>query len=487
MLVGRKKEIDELDQCLMSGRPEFVAIFGRRRIGKTYLVREYFKGSFSFYVTGIADASMRDQLRAFGASLQAYGCSDKTIPKDWFEAFSRLIALLSDEKTHRDSASGRLVVFLDELPWFDTPRSSFKPALEHFWNGWASAQSDILLVACGSATSWILNNLVSNTGGFYNRVTRQIHLEPFTLAECEEFFRANDVAFTRQQIVESYMVFGGVPHYLNLIDRRMSLAQNIDRLCFAPYGQLRHEREFLFKSLFKGSGRHTAVVDELSKHKAGMLRTDLAATAGIGDGQPLTDALNELEQCGFIRKYRDFTKKKNGQIYQLIDPFSLFAAEFLAPGNISSWQSYIGTPGYHAWTGRAFELVCLLHIGQMKAALGISGVQTEECAWRSKAASPGAQIDLLIDRRDGVVNICEMKYSDRAFVIEAATERNLRNKLAAFAEEVAPDKALHLTMVTMHGTARNAHAGIVLNEVTAEDLFEGPAWVGLPSWHRYRP
>lgn len=471
MLVGRKKELDALDQCLHSGRPEFVAVLGRRRIGKTFLVREYFKGAFSFYATGIAEAGMRDQLRAFGLSLQEYGCPERTIPKDWFEAFARLKGLLSDASARRDRASGRLVVFLDELPWFDTARSSFKAALEHFWNGWASARDDMMLVTCGSATSWILENLVESTGGFYNRVTRQIHLRPFTLAECEELLRAGNVPFTRQQVVESYMVFGGVPHYLNLIDRRLSLTQNVEQLCFDPSGQLRNEQDFLFRSLFKNEGRHRAVVEQLVRRKSGLMRTELARVPEIGDGQPLTKVLDELEQCGFVRSYRDFTRKKSGRHYQLIDPFMLFASEFMGQDGIASWQAHLGTPGYHAWTGRAFELVCLLHVAQMKAALGIAGVQTEECAWRSRGASPGAQIDLLIDRRDGVVNVCEMKYAEREFAINADCERNLRNKLAAFAEEVAPDKALHLTMVTARGLARNAHSGIVVNELTADDLF----------------
>ena len=471
MIIGRRKELDAFDRCLQSGRPEFLAVYGRRRIGKTYLVREYFKDGFSFYATGIAQANKRDQLRAFGISLQEYGCPDRSIPKDWFEAFSRLKTLLSQEDVARDRASGRLVVFLDELPWFDTPRSSFKAALEFFWNGWASAKSDMMLVVCGSATSWILENLVSDTGGFYNRITRQIHLEPLTLSECEEFYRANGIAFTRQQIIESYMVFGGVPYYLNLIDRRLSLAQNIEQLCFDSVGQLHHERQFLFKSLFRNDGRHMAIVQQLSLRKSGLLRTELAKVEEIGDGQPLTKALQELEQCGFIRKYRNFTRRKSSYLYQLIDPFALFDSEFLEPGTVTSWQAYVGTPAYHAWTGRAFELVCLLHVRQIKAALGVSGVLTEECAWRSRGAEPGAQIDLLIDRRDGVVNVCEMKYSGRAFAIDAAYEQTLRNKLAVFAEEVSLNKALHLTMVTVHGLVRNAHAGIVVNELSADDLF----------------
>ena len=471
MLIGRAREVDMLDQCLNSGRSEFIAIYGRRRIGKTFLVREYFHDVFSFYGTGIARANMHDQLRAFGVSLMEHGYPDDSAPSDWFEAFSRLKKLLSGDAVARDRASGRLVVFLDELPWFDTPRSSFKAALEFFWNGWASARNDIMLVVCGSATSWILENLVTSTGGFYNRLTRQIHLQPFTLAECGELFRANGIAFTERQIVESYMTFGGVPHYLNLVDRRQSLAQNIDQLCFDTSGQLHHELQYLFKSLFKNEERHVAVIRQLAKRKSGMLRTELAKVDEIGDGKPLTKVLAELEQCGFIRKYRDFTREKSGQYYQLIDPFTLFALKFVDGGRVSSWQLHLGTPGYRSWTGRAFELVCLLHVRQMKAALGIAGVQTEECAWRSRKVEPGAQVDLLIDRRDGVVNVCEMKYSEREFVIDAACERSLRNKLSAFAEEAAPNKALHLTMVTMNGVAKNAHAGIAVNEITASDLF----------------
>ncbi|MBR1829926.1 MAG: ATP-binding protein [Atopobiaceae bacterium] len=470
-LIGRKREQDLLSRCLASGKPEFVAVYGRRRVGKTYLIRQYFKDGFAFYATGIASAKTREQLKAFHAQLHAYGDESRTIPKDWFEAFSRLMSLLKDTDVRRDRVSGRIVVFLDELPWMDTARSDFKAALDFFWNGWASTQDDLMLVVCGSATSWMISNLVNDRGGFHNRITRQIQLEPFTLTECEQYYRGEGIVFSRQQVIESYMVFGGIPHYLSLLDRRSSLAQNIDQLCYARTGELRFELHRLYQSLFKHGDRHLAIVRALAARQGGLLRSELERIDGIGGGKALTTALVELEQCGFVRRYRDFTKHERGQHYQVIDPFTLFSLRFVEPGKVDSWLAFVNSPAYAAWTGMAFELTCLLHTDQIKTALGVFGVQSSQTAWRSSKADPGAQIDLLIDRADGVINLCEMKYSSKQFAIDKTYAQTLQNKLTAFREETGTPKAVHLTMVTAAGLAHNAYWNDVQQELTADDLF----------------
>lgn len=362
-------------------------------------------------------------------------------------------------------------MFLDELPWMDTARSDFKPALDFFWNGWASAREDLMFVVCGSATSWMISNLIDDYGGFHNRVTRQIRLEPFTLAECEQYYRGEGIAFSRIQTIESYMVFGGIPYYLTLIDRRSSLAQNIDQLCFSQTGELRLELARLYRSLFKHGDRHFRIARALASRQGGLLRTELEHTDGIGGGKSLTTALTELEQCGFAWRYKDFSKDKRGNHYQLIDPFTLFSLRFIHDGGVDSWMSFINSPSYATWSGMAFELVCLLHVAQMKSALGIAAVRSDQAAWRSKKADPRAQIDLLIDRADGVVNLCEMKYSTEEFAINKSYEQTLRNKLAAFREETRTKKAIHITMVTASGLAHNAHWNVVQNELIADDLF----------------
>ena len=471
-IIGRRFEQESLEECLHTGRPEFLAIYGRRRIGKTYLVREYFNGRFAFYATGMARASMADQLETFGDSLVRYGHPAKTAPTSWREAFSRLRDLLESEHAVREPSSGKLVVFLDELPWFDTPRAKFKQALEYFWNAWASARTDILLIVCGSASSWVISHLLQDTGGLHNRVTRQIHLQPFTLAECEEFYANAGVSLSRRQIAESYMIFGGVPYYLALVDRRFSLAQNVDLLCFSESGQLRYEFDALFASLFKHSARHTELVKTMTSRAGGFTRVDLERKTGIG-GDGLTVALAELEQCGFIRRYRDFSKRKSGHHFQLIDSFSLFYLRFVESDAVGSWVEFVGTPGYYAWAGLAFERVCLLHSRQLKAALGIAGIESRECAWKSSDAEPGAQIDLLIDRRDGVISVCEAKFSEGEFVIDAACEKQLRNKMLAFRSETGTAKALHLILITCFGVARNEHFGVVQREIRLDDLFAG--------------
>ena len=280
-IIGRKREKDSLMQCLLSKRPEFVVVYGRRRVGKTYLIREYFNQQFSFYTTGLSDEKTKGQLRAFQASLNAYGYEEKSVPADWFEAFARLKELLQSDKVYREPINNKRVIFLDELPWMDTARSDFKSALDYFWNSWASAQEDLVLIACGSATSWIITNLLTNKKGFHNRITRRIHLVPFSLAECEELFELNDIVMSRSQMIESYMVFGGIPHYLNLFDSRLSLTQNVNELCFKEYEEIRRVYNTEILSWLRGT------VD-------GNVMAGLEKALYLNDGKKLQE---------FLRKY----------------------------------------------------------------------------------------------------------------------------------------------------------------------------------------
>ena len=470
-IIGRKREKDDLMRCLHSKKPEFIVIYGRRRIGKTFLVREYFCSQFSFYATGLTNEKTRGQIRAFHESLTRYGCSKNNIPKDWFEAFSRLRELLESKTVYREPINNKRVVFLDELPWMDTARSDFKSALDYFWNSWGSAQEDLVLIVCGSATSWIINNLLTGKKGFHNRVTKRIRLAPFTLKECEDLFGLNDVVMTRSQMIESYMVFGGIPYYLNLLDPRLSLAQNINELCFKEYGDLHDEYHNLFRSLFHNPEKHMAILHALSQKKEGLTRTDLSKEQTIGGGSVLTKNLRELEECGFIRKFGHFSKDANDALYQLIDPFTLFSIEFIESGKCSSWNEYINSPGYNAWRGNSFETVCLNHVDQLKASLGIGGIETKEFAWRSSKSDKNVQIDLIIDRKDGVINLCEMKYTNEQFALDQEEYEKIERRLTVFQTESKTDKAIHITLVSANGYKQNKYSHIFQSVITGEELF----------------
>ena len=471
VIVGRKNERSLLQHCLESGRPEFLAVYGRRRTGKTYLVKEFFRNQFAFYTTGLANAGMKEQLSVFHETLLKYGCTEKKTPRNWVEAFSRLRELLEAGQVRRDALTGRLVVFLDELPWMDTARSDLKTGLEYFWNSWGSSQPDLLLIVCGSASSWIINNVLGNTGGLYNRITRQIKLRPFTLAECLELSQNNGLNMNRRQVLDSYMIFGGIPYYLNMLDERLSLAQNVDELLIKEGGELHYEYDRLLRSLFKKASVHQRIIDVLSRRRYGYTRTEIARMTGTESGETLTNALTELEQCGFIRRYKTSARAKQGFLYQITDPFTLFYCSFVKDGKVHSWLKYIHTPGYNAWCGNTFELICLNHIPQIKSALGISGVETEEYTWRSRNASPGVQIDLLIDRDDDVINLCEMKYSAEEYALEAAYEKELYHKMTVFQNETSTKKSIHLTLITTEGLKRNEYASAIQNVITAEELF----------------
>ena len=470
-MIGRKEETEILEDLLSSRKPEFLALYGRRRIGKTYLIKEFFNDSFSFYATGVQNCNTKQQLRVFKEALDKYGDKKNTIPKDWFEAFSRLEALLEDDNVKREYRSGKRVVFLDELPWMDTARSDFKSAFDYFWNSWGSSQKDLLMIICGSATSWIINNIVKDTGGFYNRLTRQIRLMPFTLSECESFLKDNGLRYTRKQVVECYMIFGGVPYYLNYLKPQYSLAQNVDMIFFNENSPLKYEFQQMFRALFRNSDHYLAIVKELAKKQYGLTRTELI-DSGKAEGKTLTRCLEDLEQCGFIRRYHNYSTKKNGDHYQLIDPMCLFYLTFIEKGTIGSWMDHINTPAYYNWCGLAFEKVCLLHTKQIKQKLGISGVSSNESAWESKKTKPGAQIDLLIDRKDDVVNVCEIKYSQEPFSIDADYEKKLIHKVEALRTETGTKKALWITMITFSGLANNQYKNCVVYELVGDDLFQ---------------
>ncbi|MBQ6335291.1 MAG: ATP-binding protein [Erysipelotrichaceae bacterium] len=468
-MVGREFEKKELEYYLSTNKAEFLVVYGRRRVGKTYLVKEFFHDSFSFYTTGVANTNKSGQLAVFNRSLIEYGSSKKKVPSDWFEAFERLKELLINSETL--SETGRKVVFLDEVPWMDSPRSDFKTALDFFWNTWASRQNDLLLIVCGSATSWIIDNIIKDSGGFYNRITGRLHIKPFTLSECEKLLQSNGVDFTRNQIVRAYMVFGGIPYYLNYLRPRSSLTQNLDNLFFSENAPLRNEFKELFSSLFRKSDDYVRIIRKLSEKKIGMTRKELLEELKMTNSGNFSKYLDELEQCGFLRKYFNNRNKKREAIYQLIDPLTIFCLTFIENKTCDSWQKYANTQAYDVWCGFAFERVCLLHTRQIKEALKIAGIISHEYAWRSKDPTNKAQIDMVIDRDDDVINLCEIKFSKDEYVISGAYAKKLLNRKELFIQETGTRKAVYLTMITSFGLKRNEHSEIIANSLDEEALF----------------
>ena len=468
VITGRKTEQCALKRVIESEKAEFVAVFGRRRVGKTFLIREFFNNKFTFYHTGMANTGMGMQLHSFNASLNSY--SKKRYPEasNWFDSFEQLRELLS-----RSRKNGKKVVFIDEMPWMDTPRSDFVSALEHFWNGWASGQHDVVLIVCGSASSWMTNKLLNNRGGLHNRVTYQIHLSPFTLSECEDYYQTHHIEMSRREMVESYMIFGGIPFYLSLMEKHLSMAQNVDNLIFAENAALGNEFQNLYNSLFKKAENHIKIVEALSSKAKGLTRDEIISASKLSNGGSINRILKELELSGFIRRYRGFGKKSRDCLYQLVDFFTLFYFSF--PGNAAYdehyWTNFIESARHRAWSGYAFEQVCLAHLPQIKQKLGISGVLTNTCSWISADRKNGAQIDLVIERNDQVINLCEMKFANGEFTIDKKMDENIRHKRTLFREETKTRHAIHVTLITTYGVKRNQYWGSIQSEITFNDLF----------------
>lgn len=469
-LIGREQECQLLEEYLQSDRSEFIAIYGRRRVGKTFLIRQVVGEKACFSLTGMENAGMQDQLANFYFTLRKVFPSI-THPTSWLEAFDALETYLEQ------LPKGIKIIIIDELPWIDTVRSRFVSALELFWNGWASARDDIKLIVCGSSTSWMIDNIINSRGGLHNRKTHQIYVAPFTLNESQRYFEAYGFGYRQKEIAECYMVMGGVAYYYSLMRTEESVAQNIDRLCFATNGELKDEFDNLYRSLFKKAGDHIAIVTSLAKKAKGLTRKHIIEMTRLNNNQKFTKTMEELEKCGFIRSYVPFGKTKRDVIFQLTDAFTLFHFRFAIENQYhdeSFWTNSLNSPRYRAWSGYAFEILCLNHFAQIKQALGISGIQSMACSWMAKADEThgGAQIDLLIDRADQTVNICEMKFARSEYEITKADDEDFNHKMEVFMQQTDTKKSLMLTLITTFGVAKNKYSGIVQRQITLADLFK---------------
>lgn len=471
-MIGRKKEIRELLRAYDSEQSEFVAIYGRRRIGKTFLVNELFGGRFAFQHAGVEKAKMQEQLDYFRDSLLRSGHRECPRLRNWRSAFFELTNFLETQ------ASGRKVVFLDEVPWMDTAKSGFLTALEHFWNGWACLRKDILLIICGSATSWVVNEVLSARGGLYNRVTIPLPIAPFSLFECEQYAHWKGLPFDRLQLAECYMAFGGVAYYWSLLSSQLSAAQNMDALFFAKNAPLQNEFDRLFASLFKRADKYVEIVEMLSEKAKGMTREELLASMPSPCGGEISRYLRELEECGFVQRCNLFGTIKKGAIYKVVDNFVLFHRLFLKgrKGNEESfWTRSYEKPALNTWRGLSFERVCFCHLRQIKQALGISGIRSDVYSWRAKSdakSGEDAQIDMLVERADRTITICEMRYAgenEYGFNRESASRLHRCGQM--FREATKTKKAIAYALVTTVALKRNEYSGSVQSVITLDDLF----------------
>ena len=457
--------------CVSEDSAQLIVVYGRRRIGKTWLIEKFFDGDFAFRVTGEYDAPANMQLRNFANELGFQTGVSVQPPRDWKEAFVSLRQYLTSLPSDRKE-----VVFFDELPWMDTPNSHFLAEFEYFWNSWGSRRNNLIFIICGSATSWLIKNIDQNKGGLFNRLTCRIFLKPFNLFQTEQYLLSRGINWPRRDICECYMIMGGIPYYLSLLRPELSYPENIDHIFFEKRSELWDEFQHLYRTLFTNSESYIKLAEALSKKKMGLSRSEISSTAGLPQNGVLTEMLRNLESSGFIRTNAFYGKKKKDMLYQLSDHYTLFYFRFLKSGTIKDehyWSNSINLPSHYAWSGLSFELLCRDHIRQIKKKLEIGGVLSDESIWYGKGdeTESGAQIDLLIDRRDRVINICEIKFSNELFLIDKAYDAALRHKIAAFRDATGTKSNLMLTMITTYGVKKNMYSGAVQREVLMEDLF----------------
>ncbi len=470
-LIGREKEIRRLNRALEEREAQLIIVYGRRRVGKTFLINEYFGGDFSFKFTGAFGESKKVQLKNFVLELNRQAMTKYDVPQDWSDAF----ALLRDYLESKDKEK-KQVVFFDEMPWMDRQKSGFLPAFEWFWNSWGSSRENLVFIVCGSATSWMIDKLDNNKGGLFNRQTCRLYLEPFNLHDTELYLKSRDIYWSRYDITVCYMIMGGIPYYLKLLDRSLSLNENIDALFFEKRSELWDEFEHLYNTLFSNSDNYIRIVEALSKKRSGLTRNEISKASGVAANGVLSKMLTDLINSGFVRINDIFGRKKRDITYQLSDYYSLFYFRFIKDNygkDEHLWSNSNDNPARRSWEGLTFEQICKDHIQQIKNKIGIAGVMTEISSWSKQGndEEDGVQIDLLIDRRDRVINLCEIKFSGAQFEIKKEYDIKLKNKVEVFRETTKTNKTIQMTMITTYGIKKNMYSNYVGKEITLDDLF----------------
>lgn len=459
-MVGREEQTKAMKDAIKAKKSSFIAVTGRRRVGKTYLIREVYQQNFCFTVTGIQNADLQAQINNFVQKIAEYNKDLLVLGNinDWqkvFFVFKNYLKSLPKNK--------KQVIFIDELPWIVTPKSGFVQLLAHLWNDYLSQEKHFILVVCGSATSWITHNIVNDKGGFHNRISIPIHLKPFTLAETNEFLKSKNLNFTPSGISEIYMIFGGLPYYLEQMQRGESVAKAIERICFSETGILKYEYNNLYKALFTNWENHEAIVACLAKSHYGLTREAIIEKSKVTAGGPYTRAMNDLILTGFVEEFQPFGKKKRGSVYRLVDEFSVFYHQFMK-GNekkdASVWQIISNSQKYKIWRGYAFETLCIKHVNEIKNALGIKNVYTETSSFSKKGANNtnGFQLDLIIDRKDATINLCECKFYESNFSITKKYAQEIKQRKTAFAEETTTKKMLVNTFIANEDLLENEHS-----------------------------
>ena len=473
-IIGRETEKELLSEVLNSGSSELIAVYGRRRVGKTFLIRNAYEKQMSFEFSGIHNALLNQQLENFSDALSKVAGLPLAKPTSWIQAFKMLEDYLSPKiKNHRR------VIFFDEFPWINTPKSGFLPAFENFWNMWASRQKNLVVVICGSAAAWMIQKVINNRGGLHNRVTKKIRLMPFTIGETKEFLNYRKINLDEYQILQLYMVMGGIPQYLKNIKTGESSIQAIDRLCFTKDGFLNEEFKNVFYSLFDNAEYHIKIIKALARKGIGLTRNEIIDNCKLSSGGGTTKLLEELSESGFITPYIPFGKSGKDTIYKLTDEYSHFYVKFIENSGLKgtgTWNRFSTGISWKSWSGNAFESVCMKHEEQIKKALGIGGVHCQTSMWRYKPDSnkeQGVQIDMLIDRQDLCINICEIKFSINEYEISKGYSKELETKLKVFRNSSKTRKTHFLTMITTHGVKNiKNYSGLIQNEIRMDELFK---------------
>lgn len=466
-IIGRTAEIKQLKNALENNQSELLVVFGRRRVGKTYLIRQYYKEELIFETSGLYGGNMADQLYQFNIELSKRKRRENPVPKTWMDAFAELGNYINSLRTKK-----KKVIFIDEFPWLATAKSKFLMAFENFWNNYCTRRTDLVVVLCGSAASFMIQKIIRNKGGLHNRISRKIRLLPFSPKETADFLKNKGIDYTAYDILQLYMTLGGIPHYLDKLEKGLSMAQNIDMLCFKKDALLKQEFNELFTSLFDNSERHLKIIRTLAQSNKGMSRSELMKKSMLPSGGDLSLKLAELSESGFITEYQFFGNRKHLTLYRLTDEYSKFYLKFMDKNlnnDDGNWVSLSQSHQFQIWAGFAFESLCLKLIQQIKKALKIEAVYTVSSCWYNDEA----QIDLVIDRADNIINICEIKFSKGTYTIDKKQYMNLKNKIVQLQTDIGSRKNIFLTMISTHGITQNKYSNeIVQNSLTMNDLFK---------------
>jgi AAA+ ATPase superfamily predicted ATPase len=462
--IGRKVEIAQLTALIDLPRPSIAVIYGRRRVGKSELIRHVTQGKNVLSFEGLEGQPKHKQIKNFLFQLSAQSNIREKNISDWPDALILLRTLTQD---------GQWIIILDEFQWMANYQNELVSVIKMIWEKYLSQNPDLTLILCGSIASFMKSKVLKSSA-LYGRTDYELNLHELNLSEISEFFPGKG----SDEVIDTAMLVGGIPKYLELISEYPSLYDALEPLAFSQDGFFKTEYDRLFASHFGKKPIFMKIIQTLATNPYGLTTGKLAKEMQVASGGTLCHQLDDLESAGFLHSIIPFDKPEGSKLrkYILMDAYVRFYHSIIrgsmketTPPN-TQFHAIMSSPRYAAWAGMAFEFLCMRHHKEISRILGFHGIPYTAGPFfqRKTLDTPGVQIDLLFERSDKILVLCEMKYLLASVPGDIIDQVN--RKVSALQEKYPGRTILKVLLTKTGSTETVAKKGYFFRIIRADEL-----------------